>query len=206
MFQKMIDASSFISLAATQVIAERIVARSPLSFRYNSNDNSTSSPDTNPESTKTFLVHVFPTEKYAHKTKIRDSPIHGRWDIDPYNVWQPHTLSTNSLPQVVPPGMGHRGLSDWESCGQLQNPEDKQMLTVKEEVAIREKRQQELASMESLIEIWKENTVEGRKAAEELEKKGFGTTSWKTKARAFEVLEKAVADEGKRKDYGDASF
>ncbi|KAK4168896.1 hypothetical protein QBC43DRAFT_200202 [Cladorrhinum sp. PSN259] len=220
MFQRMIasqnlnDPSAFISLAGSKIIADRIIARSPLSFNlgHSSNDNNTDTqgPNTTKAQKREFLIHVFPTEKYAHKTEIRDSPLHGRWDIDPFDIWHPHTLSTGALPQVVPPGMGHRGLADWESCGQLDklsDPEEKVLLNDQELFEVRQKRRQTLATMESLVEIWKENTVEGKKAAEELERKGFGTVSEKTKATAFEVLEKAARDSERGDDVrGKANF
>ncbi|KAK3988669.1 hypothetical protein QBC44DRAFT_329091 [Cladorrhinum sp. PSN332] len=208
MFQRLIDASSFVSLAGTKIIADRIIARSPLTFKYN--DDTNRNPTLTAPQKKEFLIHVYATENYFHKTQIRDSPLHGRWDIDPFDIWHPHTLSTNSLPQVVPPGMGHRGLTDWESCGQLEglaDPEERVMLNDKELFEVRQRRRETLAAMESLIEIWKENTEEGKKAAAELEKKGFGTASEKTKAKAFEVLERAAKGAEKEGDgWGRANF
>ncbi|KAK4224884.1 hypothetical protein QBC38DRAFT_484494 [Podospora fimiseda] len=194
MFKRLIDASSFISLAGTKSLADRIVSRSPLTF--------------NTPEKKEFLVHIFLTEKYFHKTHIRDSPIHGKWEIDRLDVWGQHTLSKNALPPLVPTGMGYRGLVDWESCGQLEelaDPEEKHLLNDKELFQVREKRRQSLAQMESLIETWKLHTEEGRKAAPMLEKAGFGVSE-KTKAKAFDVLEQAAIESQKVKDYGKASF
>lgn len=64
---------------------------------------------------KTFILHIFPTQSYKHKTMIRYSPLHGPWPDD-----KPSSFVTSALRVIVPKDMAAKGLWDWETGGQAE--------------------------------------------------------------------------------------
>lgn len=61
----------------------------------------------------TFLLHIFPTTTYKHKTMIRHSPLHGPWPDE-----KPSSFATSALRVVVPKDMAGKAMWNWETGGQ----------------------------------------------------------------------------------------
>jgi len=70
-------------------------------------------PERSGNDRNTFVLHIFPTETYKHKTNIRYSPLHGPWPDE-----KPSSFVTSALRVVVPKDMAGRALWDWETGGQ----------------------------------------------------------------------------------------
>ncbi|KAK3945910.1 hypothetical protein QBC46DRAFT_62608 [Diplogelasinospora grovesii] len=69
--------------------------------------------------TKTFTVEIFPAPEYAHKNRIRASPLHGTWP-DERGLFKRDSFTTAALRRMIPKDMSSIGLRDWESGGQIE--------------------------------------------------------------------------------------
>lgn len=161
--------ASFIAVPKKDKIVEDLVAKSPFEFKYiteslDAAQARTGVPGINPagvashvstvESTtstrkmpnqdfiKTFVVHVFPSLDFKHKTTIRYSPLHGPW---PKTDKQDQDLVFAALKEVVPEGVAQTGLCDWQTGEQLSD--EARMLRARveesrlEEVHLQDRRQ-----------------------------------------------------------------
>ncbi len=72
--------------------------------------------DTQYMSQKSFVLNIFPSDGYKHKTFIRQSPLHGPW---PKAGLEKETFVYNALREVMPDGPGAEAFCDWQTGGQL---------------------------------------------------------------------------------------
>ncbi|KAK3327750.1 hypothetical protein B0T19DRAFT_172906 [Cercophora scortea] len=140
-FKNLQDASSFISVATNLTTADTLIGRSPLEFEYvnESSAHSASLHDVEPPADadaeaaaddlkRTFVIEVFPGDKYGHKSTIQRSPLHGPWpceadaDKSPF-LGNDESFATAALSKVVPDDMAARGLRDWETGGLVEDHE-----------------------------------------------------------------------------------
>jgi len=122
-------------------VATKLVERSPMKFEFITPKSDTMQPlapsgitspihpietstppddsrrrDTGPMSQRAFVLSIYRSQEYKHRTLIRQSPLHGPWpkaadDID--------TFVYDALKQVVPKGSASEALCDWETGDQL---------------------------------------------------------------------------------------
>ncbi|KAM7216322.1 hypothetical protein V8F06_008341 [Rhypophila decipiens] len=122
-FKKLYDDSSFISVARSIAEHRNIRKASPIQFDYKDEMTSEAVPAPRvalPSSTsaQTFTIEAFPAPDYPHKAAIKKSPLYG--------PWPPETdisLVTWALMEVVPKDMAWRGLADWETGAQMEDPD-----------------------------------------------------------------------------------
>ena len=123
-FKKLYDDSSFISVTRDIATFWNIKRKTPLQFDYEDEQASkgsdprvapTSEPATNGQ---TFTVEAFSAPDYPHNVVVRKSPLYGPW---PYQTEK--SLTTSALSQVVPKDMASRGLVDWETGAQGEEPD-----------------------------------------------------------------------------------
>ncbi|KAL1836047.1 hypothetical protein VTJ49DRAFT_5632 [Mycothermus thermophilus] len=132
MFKKLQDPSHFISIVDTPEMAADLVESSPLEFDYVPQPrNHAPRPPAAAATTaslsrgkKTFLVKITEHPNYPHKTRIRESPLYGRWPEHDGALWHNDSVPKAVLAKELPRDLARRGFADWESCGQLGDGDD----------------------------------------------------------------------------------
>lgn len=114
-----------MSVVADSETVSTLVEKSPLEFDYvaqqpQQGPNVKDQPAAPP---KTFRVRLSQNPEYKHRTHIRESQLYGRWPKNDDNLFAEDSMQKSFLSRVVPQGMAHAGLIDWESCGQLDDQE-----------------------------------------------------------------------------------
>lgn len=69
----------------------------------------------------TFTVTLFPAPRHAHHLSIWGSPLHGPWPDDEQGPFKADSLTTAALRNTIPKDMVWKGLTDWETGGQLED-------------------------------------------------------------------------------------
>lgn len=172
-FKRLQEPSSFISVAGSWDIAQRIIQRSPLQFDHvreqpiHTSTSSCSTPKA-PENqiaaessntpstpaagaTKTFTITVFPAPSYKHKERITQSPLYGPWPQDEHPLLR-DSFKTASLRLVVPRDSASEGLSVWSG------PEDTKAGVPKTPegfFALRETRRKQIEAAETVRELFR---------------------------------------------------
>ncbi|KAL2264762.1 hypothetical protein VTJ83DRAFT_7272 [Remersonia thermophila] len=190
MFKKLQDPSHFVSIVDTPDMAADLIESSPLEFDYVPQPRSHASPPSppSPASTasaaatanttslsrgkKTFLVKITEHPNYPHKTRIRESPLYGRWPEHDGALWHNDSVPKAVLAKELPRDLARRGLADWESCGQLGDGDDAAVapwLSRKADYAMaRRLKRERTPAWESLMEMYRA-AKEARVAAGEEE-------------------------------------
>lgn len=149
MFKKMANNASFLAITSTAAAAAALVEKSPIQYEFMADRLQTAHPwddpsvatrvqpvettgttDTTERSEKTetaqvthksFVVSVFPSHDYHHRTMIRNSPLHGPWPRDypttagSSGAAYKNTFVYNALKAVVPESAVSEGLCDWRT-------------------------------------------------------------------------------------------
>ena len=123
------DPSHFASIVESEDMALGLVARSPLQFDYVTEQQQqlpvgSNAPAATPASkttttTTTFLVKIVANEKYKNKVHITDSDLYGNWPAPHGSLLAAGSPMRAALRDAVPRDLARDGLSDWDSCGQL---------------------------------------------------------------------------------------
>ncbi|CAK7232287.1 hypothetical protein SBRCBS47491_008218 [Sporothrix bragantina] len=156
MFKKLADNSSFVCIASSTAMATALVQRSPLQYELlaetlqaaqpwgqprvapvvqsvvREGDGKVSSSSSSPGMVhRSFVVSVFPSPEYHHRTMVRNSPLHGPWPRDEGRSSGPpgsssamtavaanadgyrETFVHNALKAVVPESASKEALCDW---------------------------------------------------------------------------------------------
>ncbi|CAK7265331.1 hypothetical protein SEPCBS57363_001527 [Sporothrix epigloea] len=160
MFKKLADNSSFVCIASSANMATALVQRSPLQYELlaenlqavqpwgqprvanvvqsvlrkegeHHTSSASSSSSKSSLSHRSFVVSVFPSPDYHHRTMIRNSPLHGPWPRDesrPSGLPGSPSVMTavatnadgyretfvyNALKAVVPESASSEALCDW---------------------------------------------------------------------------------------------
>lgn len=150
-------------------MAHSLIERSPLQFDYvpqQGRGNGAADSTANPASAnKTFLVKIIEKSEYKHKTHIKESLTYGRWP-EHDTLFLEDSLPKGALRQACPRDMAYNGMTDWESCGQLDEGDAlSTWLSQKGDfVQARHARKQRQSAFESLLEI--HNAKHGSKGLE----------------------------------------
>lgn len=105
-------------------MAERLLRNCPIRFDYVPQPSHRDGvSDSSPEPI-TFHVNMMPKPYYSHGTRIRQENLSfGQWPEPPVPLFQEHSLPRAVLRRAVPRDMAWKGLTDWESAGQLDEAE-----------------------------------------------------------------------------------
>lgn len=154
MFKKLADNGSFVCIASTTTMAAALVQRSPLQYELLAEtleaaqpwgaprvapavqsilqpaSGAAPSPSRPPSpanaslAQRSFVISVFPSENYHHRTAVRSSPLHGPWPRDDEATSRAAAVASNAdgyrdtfvynaLKQVVPESASSEALCDW---------------------------------------------------------------------------------------------
>jgi hypothetical protein len=120
------------------------------------------SPDTPTTSTETrnpactFLVKIIEKPDYAHRTRIRNSQLYGRWPQHD-GLFQQDSATRAALCRSVPGNIDFDGLADWESFGQADEDEAPSSMLINKRHFVQVRRMRKSndgAGFESLVEMW----------------------------------------------------
>jgi hypothetical protein len=133
-----------------------IIGKSPFQFDYNpqqGHEPPGSAKASSPH--KTFTVYVHAEPDYLHRTRIKESPIHGRWPQE-QSLFHQTSFARSALRLAVPRDMAWEGLSDWETGGQLEGPDSHAALLSKEKhfIETRVRRKMTQPGFRSLTELY----------------------------------------------------
>jgi hypothetical protein len=156
-------------MVETPEMARGLIARSPLQFDYvpqqSRGNGAADSSTTAASANKTFLVKIIEKSEYRHKTHIKESLTYGRWP-EHDTLFLEDSLPKGALRQACPRDMAYNGMTDWESCGQLDEGDSlSTWLSQKGDfVQARHARKQRQSAFESLLGIY--SAKHGDKARE----------------------------------------
>jgi hypothetical protein len=154
-------------MVETPEMARGLIERSPLQFDYVPQQSRGHSVADNPATAanKTFLVKIIEKSEYRHKTHIKESLTYGRWP-EHDTLFLEDSLPKGALRQACPRDMAYNGMTDWESCGQLDEGDSlSTWLSQKGDfVQARHARKQRQSAFESLLGIY--SAKHGDKARE----------------------------------------
>lgn len=170
------DPSHFISIVSSPEMANDLCQTSPFQFDYvpQQRPHHPTPPVAAPDAKKTFYVKITPSPEYPHKTRIRESPLYGRWPEHDGMLWHNDSLPKAVLARELPRDMARRGLADWEGCGQREDSGEDSAAAVaawleskKDYVAARKLRREREGKWESLVEMFREEWEEEKDDGQE---------------------------------------